>query len=79
MMRGYHRRRGWAAWHTAALGRAREMPPLHELTGHAPPPEESDEEREARIYRNSMAWVIVTGGNAVPPQAEPAPEPEPEL
>jgi len=68
MIRGYHRRRGWLAWHTAALGRIPELPPLHELTGHKPPREETDEEHAARIYRNSMAWVIVTGGNTEPEQ-----------
>ena len=38
------------------------MPELHELTGDSAPPEESDEDRAERIYRNSMAWVVVTGG-----------------
>lgn len=61
-IRGYHRRRGWLAWHTAWLGRLEDFPPLHELTGHGAPPEETDEERAARHYRNSIAWVIVTGG-----------------
>ena len=50
------------AWHIAALPRLPEMPELHDLTGREPPPEETDEERADRIYRNSMAWVIVTGG-----------------
>lgn len=65
-IRGYHRRRGWLAWHIAMLARTSEFPPLHELTGHGAPPEETDEEREARIYRNSMAWAIVTGGAGAP-------------
>lgn len=72
MINGYHRRRGWAAWHIALLGRIETLPELHELTGTAPPPEETEEEHAARIYRNSMAWVIVTGGA----QTEPAEEPE---
>lgn len=62
------------AWHIAALPRTQDFPALHELTGDAEPlPEETEEEREQRFYRNSMAWVIVTGGNAEPaPTEEPA-------
>jgi hydroxymethylpyrimidine/phosphomethylpyrimidine kinase len=60
------------AWHIAALPRLPEMPELHDLTGREPPAEETNEERAERIYRNSMAWVIVTGGA----QTEPAEEPE---
>jgi hypothetical protein len=67
-IRGYHRRRGWMAWHIAALPRLPEMPELHDLTGREPPPEETDEERADRIYRNSMAWVIVTGGAQTEPE-----------
>lgn len=75
MVRGYYRRRGWQVWHAAALARVQDFPALHELTGeHEPAPQETEEDIEARIYRNSMAWVIVTGGNAEP---EPAPEKEP--
>ncbi len=70
-IRGYHRRRGWAAWHTAWLVRVEELPALPELTGDAAREiEESDEERDARLFRNSMAWAIVTGGH-VPPEQEP--------
>lgn len=38
-MRGYHRSRGWLAWHTAYLFRVdpKLFPQLHEVTG-APPP-----------------------------------------
>jgi len=46
------------------LGRVQELPELYELTGEAPPePEETEEEHAARIWRNSMAWVIATGGD----------------
>lgn len=69
-IRGYHRRRGWLAWHIGYLSRAAEFPDLHELTGMAPQIVETDEDREARHYRNSMAWAIVTGGHA-PPEQEP--------
>lgn len=65
-IRGYHRRRGWLAWHTAMLSRTAEFPELHEMTGQAPQFEETDEDRELRIYRNSMAWAIVTGGEGAP-------------
>lgn len=39
-MRGYHRRRGWASWHTAYAFRVdpKLFPQLHELTGERPPP-----------------------------------------
>lgn len=64
LIRGYHRRRGWLAWHVAALGRMDNFPELHEIDGSPEPPEETDEERAARTLANSQAWVIVTGGNA---------------
>lgn len=68
-IKGYHRRRGWQAWHIAWLGRTAEFPALHELTG-VPVREETDEERAERHFRNSMAWAIVTGGNAEPAESE---------
>lgn len=34
--RAYVRRRGWLAWHIAALGRAEKLPSLDALTGRAP-------------------------------------------
>lgn len=65
-IRGYHRRRGWLAWHVAFLGRVTDFPELQELTGQAPQIVDTDEDREARHYRNSMAWAIVTGGAGAP-------------
>lgn len=62
-IKGYHRRRGWMAWHVAALPRTETFPELHELTGTTPPEEEeTEEERADRIQRNLMAWAVVTGG-----------------
>jgi hypothetical protein len=70
-IRGYHRRRGWLAWHTAMLSRTAEFPELHEMTGQTPQFEDTDEDRAERSLRNSRAWVIVTGGAKTEPAAEP--------
>jgi len=70
-IRGYHRQRGWLAWHVAVLSRVQDLPELHTLTGEpAPRDEETDAEMAERVMRNSMAWVIVTGGNAEPKEPD---------
>lgn len=42
--RAYARRRGWLAWHTAALGRIDKFPDLGELTGDHKPKKQSREQ-----------------------------------
>ena len=56
-IRGYHRRRGWLAWHIGMLGRVREFPKLHVLTGEPEPllPAEEEAERRLQILRQWKA------------------------
>jgi len=49
MIRGYHRRRGWLAWNIAALGRVKDFPELHEMTGEDVPVRDPEAEAERRL------------------------------
>lgn len=54
-MRGYHRRRGWLAWHVAALGRVESLPDLADLTGEVrPEPDEAEQAEE--MLRITRGW-----------------------
>lgn len=54
-MRGYHRRRGWLAWHVAALGRmdGTSFPELAEMTG-----EDREVDEDAALNRELHALRV---------------------
>lgn len=60
-IRGYWRRRGWLAWHTAALNRipGEDVPALHKLMGTKPPPPKPPMSAD-EIERNMVAWEAAT-------------------
>lgn len=67
MVQGYHRRRGWLAWHIPMLSRAADLPELDDLMGIEP--EELDLEAEAErqlavLRKWKVADKMLTVGQA---------------
>lgn len=59
-----HRTRAWLAWHTAAMGRMKNMPTLDDLTGEPrarsqPEPQSWQEIRDiARAYTSMLGGTV---------------------
>lgn len=70
---GYRRRRGWLAWHIAALGRTDDFPELEALTGPAQIPHGQDDEKALdQMMHNVRIWGAVLDG--IDQKAEPGHE-----
>lgn len=74
MIRGYRRRRGWAAWHHSVLPRVETVPPLHVLMDDDEPPRDPVEAAEERL-QNLIAMKAALDSQ-LPPTTEEAPREE---
>lgn len=57
-----HQDRAWLAWTTAALGRAKQMPPLAELVGKKKAPPERRPSTAEQLLTTARLWTAATGG-----------------
>lgn len=59
-LRGYYRRRGWLAWHVAALGRMKTLPSLNDLTGEGGAARAAAQQQSAaQMLHNFKLWKAV--------------------
>jgi hypothetical protein len=57
-----HNERAWLAWHGAALGRSKKMPPLRDLLARTRGAERKGWQQQLAALQ---AWVVASGGTIV--------------